>query len=486
MSSYTEIIKLRNAGKTQEQIAEILGISRRSIIRYLATGKIPVYKRANKATRVDPLLDFIDIAREKLKLTPSILLEDLFIFLQEKGYQGSIRTLRRKTADLRRQLKNKEVFFQRQTHPGEVMEGDFTEMYLQLGGKRRKVYLWVISLAYSNCYLATAYYDCTFESFADGSIRGFKELGGVAKKYRLDNLRPAVSKILQGKDRQVTRRFADLQMHYKFAQDFCNPSRGNEKGNVEANNKHLKRKIQSLMDMKNLAFRDLHSFNIFLAELCRENNEKNHTKFLEEKLIALPAADFECFRSEVVSINKYSLFSLGTSAHMYSVPSNYIGLTLEVRIYPDKVKVVHDAQEVASHRRLYGPRGLVSIKVEHIIGALVKKPGAMKDWKYKEVLFERPAWKSFYERLSGAGGSDKDYLNCLKLINTYGRDLVTVAMEITMDEGRELSSKGILELLSNEFENIKQFSPIKVNLVQYDDFLRGSEDGNHAQGDPGM
>lgn len=145
MSKYTEIIQLRNAGKSQEEIAEILGVSRRSVIRYLSTGKIPVYRRSKQATRPDPLVGLIDVANQKLTQSPGILLEDLFLFLQGQGYQGSLRTLRRKTADLRRQLKNKEVYFQRQIRPGEVMEGDFTEMTLLLEGKRRKVYLWVLA-----------------------------------------------------------------------------------------------------------------------------------------------------------------------------------------------------------------------------------------------------------------------------------------------------------------------------------------------------
>lgn len=308
----------------------------------------------------------------------------------------------------------------------------------------------------------------------------------MAQKYRLDNLSPAVTKILQGKERQVTRRFADFQSHYKFAQDFCNPGRGNEKGNVEANNKHLKRKIQSIVETQNLVFRDIQSFNLFLADICREHNQRIATLLAEENLSPLPGSDFDCFRTEIVSISKYSLFSLGNSAHMYSVPSKYIGLSLEVRIYPEKLVIVHDGKEIATHKRLYGPRGLVSIKVEHIIGALVKKPGAMKDWKYREVLFERPAWRNFYEKLSNIGGSDKDYLNCLKLINVHGRELVTMAMEIAMEEGREMSAKGILELISNEFQNVKQLSPITVNLVQYDEFLRGDKNGIYAEGDPGM
>ena len=118
----------------------------------------------------------------------------------QKGYEGSERTLRRKTLKLRTSLKNKEVFFQREVRPGEVMEGDFTEFFISIEGKKRKVYLWVTSLPFSNSYFATPYYHCSFEAFADGSVKSFQEFNGIAKKYRLDNMSPAVSKILSGKN----------------------------------------------------------------------------------------------------------------------------------------------------------------------------------------------------------------------------------------------------------------------------------------------
>jgi len=46
MTEFQRIIQLRNEGKTQDEIAKIVGVSRRSVIRYLKMGKIPEYSRA--------------------------------------------------------------------------------------------------------------------------------------------------------------------------------------------------------------------------------------------------------------------------------------------------------------------------------------------------------------------------------------------------------------------------------------------------------
>jgi transposase len=473
MTDFTQIIQMRNKGLTQEQIAQALGISRRSVIRYLKDGHVPVYKRITKSNRIDPIARFYDLAIEKIQDNPSINLSILFEFLCQQGYQGSERTLRRKTADLRRQLKSKEIFFQRQVSPGETMEGDFTEIYLPIAGTKRKVYLWVTSLPYSNTYFARGYYHQTFESFADGSIEAFKHFGGIATKYRLDNMSPAVTAILKGKDRLVTQRFAEFQKHFAFAQDFCNPASGNEKGNVEANNKHLKRKILSLISINNLSFTDLDSFNLFLMNLCQEQKNKVADRLAQENLKPMNPSIFQCFRTEIVSINKFSLFNLGKTGHMYSVPSTYVGLSLEARIYPYKIEVVYNCEVVATHKRLYGHKGLVSIDVAHIIHALAKKPGAMKDWKYRNVLFERPIWIKFYDQICQSKGNDAQYLKCLKLINEYGKDLVTCAMEVAIEEGKQCDPKSLINILSSDYNNIVSVSPIKTNLMQYDEFMKG-------------
>ena len=481
MTDFKQIIQLRNKGKSQQEIANSLGISRRSVIRYLKNGKIPQYSRRTKSNRIDPMLNYYDEVKVKLEQEPKLPLNELYEFLFQKGYQGSERTLRRKTRDLRISLKNNEVFFQRQVNPGEIMEGDFTEFYLPIGGVKRKIYLWVTSLPYSNAYFATPYYHCSFEAFADGSVQSFNEFGGIAKKYRLDNLSPVVSKVLSGKDRVVTARYAQFQKHYEFEQDFCNPGKGNEKGNVEANNKFIKKKISARISLNNLSFSSLEAFKEFVWQVCRDHNQKESVqqKFIEENLLNLPATPFKCFRTEVVSINKYSLFNLSKTGHMYSVPSKYVGLSLETRIYPSKVEVIFDGVIICEHKRIYGPRGLVSIQVEHVINGLLKKPGAMKDWKYREVLFERPAWRSFYKKIIENGGKDKDYLKCLKLINKHGKELITIAMELSLEEGgEEVSALNLSKIITNNINNIEVINPIRCDLDQYDYFLTGEKNGS--------
>jgi len=486
MTNFQQIIQLRNAGKTQEQIAQQLGISRRSVMRYLKQGKVPVYNRSTQSNRPDPMGDYLSIAKEKLLEEPKILLVDLYDYLVEKGYQGSERTLRRKTLAFRKKLRSAETYFEREVHPGEVMEGDFTEFYVLIAGVKQKVFLWVSSLPFSNAYFASPYLNCNFECFADGTVNAINEFGGVAKKYRLDNMSPVVSKILSGKQRQVTVRFKQLQDHYGFEQDFCNPAKGNEKGNVESNNRHIKRKILSKIVLDNIEFSSLEAFRSFVWTICRDHNKKAgvQNKLAQEPLSPLPKKPFQCYRTQVVSINKYSLFNFDKSGVMYSVPSKYMGLSLELRSYPGHLELLHEGQLVAKHLKIQCKTHTASIKIEHIIDALAKKPGAMKDWKHRHVLFERPAWKRFYSKLKDQGLCDKDYINCLKLLAHHGRDLVTIAMELAIEGRQELTSKTLEKIITNQMDNIHEIKPLQPKLDQFDTLLHGENNGKQPQSKP--
>jgi hypothetical protein len=177
-------------------------------------------------------------------------------------------------------------------------------------------------------------------------------------------------------------------------------------------------------------------------------------------------------------VNKYSLFSIDKTGHLYSSPSKFLGLSLEARIYPDSVELIKEGKVICKHKRLYGPRGLVSIMPEHIVEALIKKPGAMTSWKHRHILFERPAWKRFHEKLIEKGGADKDYLKCLGLITNYGRDIVTIAMELAIAEDIKLNHKELKKIITNHMDNIHELKPLKSNLTQYDFFLKGEHNGS--------
>jgi transposase len=73
------------------------------------------------------------------------------------------------------------------------------------------------------------------ESFYEGHNLAFAYFGGVPETIRYDNLKPAVIKVLLGRDRLENPKFIALRSHCGFESFFCLPGidGAHEKGGVE-------------------------------------------------------------------------------------------------------------------------------------------------------------------------------------------------------------------------------------------------------------
>ncbi|MEO5971202.1 MAG: IS21 family transposase [Bdellovibrionia bacterium] len=478
MTEFKQIVQLRNVGKTQKEIAAELGLSERTIRNYLKSGSIPCYERS-VPTRPNPLSEeHLAIAHEMLRLYPKIEVKRILRRLKEEGYKGSYKTLLRRLESVTRVTQPAPIFFQREHFPGDLMEGDFTELAgISIGGEVLKVQLWVVRLIYSGRISATAFFNTTWECFLEGSVQAFCSFGGIAKRYRLDNLSPVV-KLLSKRERKITSRFTQFQNHYGFKTDFCNPASGWEKGSIESTVGIVKTRIREVIGLGNLHFKDLASFQELVLRIVDEYNSEAaiEQKFEEENLSPLPREPFPAFEEVVVSIDKYATCSPLKNGHRYSAPSYLSGLSIEARVYVSRIDLIYESKVVASHSRLRGKPGQVRIDLLHIIGELCKKPGVVLEWKHRHVLFSHPTWNRFYEKLknqpNNESASMKEYLRCLKHMTDYGKDNVTAAMELCLEDNRELSSLKLKEVLTNEpLADVLSIKPIRRNLSRYDELF---------------
>ena len=71
------------------------------------------------------------------------------------------------------------------------------------------------------------------ECFYAGHVAAFDYLGGIPRRLSYDNLKTAVKRVLQGRNRQQQERFILFRSHYLFESHFCTPGAGHEKGRVE-------------------------------------------------------------------------------------------------------------------------------------------------------------------------------------------------------------------------------------------------------------
>ena len=118
-------------------------------------------------------------------------------------------------------------------HPGGEAQVDFGTAELIYEQKIMEVKYLVLSFPYSNAAYIVVLPKENIECFLYGLQTLFEYTGGVLRKIWFDNLSTAVVKIEKNGTRQNTELFRRFQLHYGFQAEFCNPSAGHEKGNVE-------------------------------------------------------------------------------------------------------------------------------------------------------------------------------------------------------------------------------------------------------------
>ena len=123
-----------------------------------------------------------------------------------------------------------------QTHlPGAEAEVDFGEFHVDLAGVDVTCWMFVMRLSHSGRAFHLAFGNQAQESFLEGHVRAFEHFGGVPGMIRYDNLKPAVVRVLRGRDRIESERFIALRSQYGFDSFFCIPGveGAHEKGGVE-------------------------------------------------------------------------------------------------------------------------------------------------------------------------------------------------------------------------------------------------------------
>ena len=80
-----------------------------------------------------------------------------------------------------------------QTHLlGEEAEVDFGQVRFLLDGQLTDAWMFVMRLSASGKGFHRVYFNQAQEVFLDGHVRAFAHFGGVPKRIRYDNLKPAV------------------------------------------------------------------------------------------------------------------------------------------------------------------------------------------------------------------------------------------------------------------------------------------------------
>jgi transposase len=432
-------------GRSARQVAKELGISRRTVRKYL-TEAVPIRTEAQPRprpvwtavrARVEALL--AESARwtgGKQRLTATRLHE----LLVAEGLQVGVTLVKEAVAEWKRQ--RREVFVPLTYRPGDLAEVDFFEVLVDIDGTRRKAWLFLMRLMYSGRDFAWIYERQDQVSFLDGHVRAFAHFGGVPARLAYDNLKAAVVRILVGGERTLTARFAALASHYLFEPCFCRPGEGHDKGGVEGRGKALRQ--QALVPIPTGASLDAINAGL-LARLDARLDTKRDvagqtigTRFLEEQRLFRPTPlPFAPEATTFATVTPRAIVRL--EGAVYSVPCRWAGLDLVVRIGATTVTIVgKDGTRIRHPRKRFGQR---SIDYRHYLPELARKPQAVRQVLPDLLRDLGPPFPAVWDHLHAAHGpreAARLFAKILGELETRGAADVVPTLETALATGTPL------------------------------------------------
>lgn len=408
-------------GLSGRKIAEELGISRNTVRKYLLEGEMPTTLKRKAAysnrTYSDEVLRVLPIIDEWLKQDESAWKKQRHTavriyqrLVDEYEFTGSASNIRKVVRARRRIVR--EAFIPLEFQLGHQFQFDWGEADVTIQGQPMRVYLFCIQLSASRKKFVRAYLHERQEAFLDGFVRAFNYLGGVPAEGLFDNLKSAVVKVLEGRDRVEQETFLALQSHYLFKAEFCNIASGNEKGQVESLVGYVRR--NALVPPPDL--QTLDELNEHLITWCEGSAKKDrvpHTDELvadvwekEKKVLrALPEQPFEACRLKAGTVSKMATVTFETN--QYSVPCAHVGERIWIKAFVDQVSIVAQNEVIATHSRCNGRDQMVLV-LDHYLDVLLKKPRAIRDARVMHGTDIPEIVRSLHREMRQRHGADGD------------------------------------------------------------------------------
>ena len=223
-------------GLSKAEVARELGISRRTVYHWIATGQLdreldeaPVRYTPRPAVvrKIDPFRNMIDA---RLSEFPKLTSTRLFEEVRAAGYAGGYTQIKEYVRQVRPEPPPDPVV-RFETPPGHQAQVDFAEFRLPWG----KRYALVVVLAYSRLLWLQFYARQTMAVLTRGLEEAFAFFGGVPAELLFDQMKAVIIE----DEREIGGRvlenpeFARFAAHWSFRIRACRPYRAKTKGKVE-------------------------------------------------------------------------------------------------------------------------------------------------------------------------------------------------------------------------------------------------------------
>jgi transposase len=464
---------------TQEAAAAKAGVSLRTARKYLKAGgrmtDRPEWKW--RQTHVDVFAEVWPEMEAMLRTDPGIQAQTLMQWLIEEksGYSTKqLRTLQRRIRQWRAlNGPDKEVMFKQQLVPGKQSQSDWTncdKLKVTIDGRAYPHLLFHFMLPYSRWETAYLSASESFENLISGYMRAVAELGAVAETHRTDNLSAAVNN--HGNQHTFNERWAAFLSHYGVKPSRNNPGESHENGSVEKSHDLLKSALnQALMLRRSRDFPSVAEYEKFIRKVLDQRNKLRRERLAEEIFVLqdLPARAWNSPVELRTTVTPWSTVTIDKA--VYSVPARLIGMRLRALSYPETIRLFLGPTLVLEMPRQES--GNKRINYRHIIGWLVRKPGAFAGYLYREELFPSLVFRRAYDALKKwrPERADREYLAILQEAAMNSEMDVEAALELLLEQN-ELPQFAVLkELVQKKQPETPTIHIAVPDLSSYDELL---------------
>jgi len=412
---------------------------------------------------LDPYRAFID---ETLRRYPRLGSTRMFDMLRERGFAGSVRTVREHVAQVRPRPR-REVYFRTETMPGEQAQVDWAYVgKLPFVGGERALWLFVMVLGHSRALWAEFVLDLSVHSLCRSLVRASTAFGGVPRQWLFDNPKTVVLERV-GTAIRFHPTLLALCGAMRVEPRLCAVARPEHKGKVE-------RAVRYLRD-RFLAGRTIPSVddgNRALARFIADIADARPHAVLAPRTVAdvlgaersrllplpdpLPATD----RVEPVHVDRQAFIRFDTNR--YSVPTPFAERTLTLVADDRAVRVVDGATCVADHARAWGRNQVIEQPAHR--EALLDERRVARDLKGRDRLRAvAPSFDRLLERWAVAGPSlGLRVTRAIKLLDLYGDHVFAAAISDVV--ARDLADLGALAMACEKHRKDRR-RPVPVELV---------------------
>lgn len=373
-----EMLRLSACGWGAKRIGRELGCSHHTVKAYLAADGMKPFRAPVRPKMLKGHEDWLRERFQRHRGNADVVRQEL---AAEKGLAVSLRTVERAVAAWRQAMRAEALATVRfETRPGEQLQIDFGERFVEIGGQPVKAYMFVATLGYSRRLHVRAFRSEKQENWFSGLESAFQAFSGVTEEVLIDNPRAMV-----GRHDSVTGvvtfnpTFLAFAKHWRFKPRACQPYRARTKGKTENGVGYIKKN-----GIAGRSFATWEAFEAHLAQWEREvANEREHGTTEEAPMLRFQRDEahrlkplsgrpaFGALRELTRIVSSECAVEVDTNS--YSVPWRLIGERVAVTMSAGMVRVRHGSRQVALHTEVQGRRQRV-IDPAHLAGVAGSGP----------------------------------------------------------------------------------------------------------------